>query len=205
MDRVWRARAGYRTRVRAGATGGRGHPAASAGEHERLRSLIREIPDFPRPGISFKDITPLLCDASALAQAVAGLARYARPLQVDLVVAAEARGFLLGPALALELGAGFMLARRPGKLPPETVGAEYLLEYGAGRLELHTDAPCAGKRVLVHDDLLATGGTARALCELVERLGGEVVGCGFLVELAFLHGRELLAPYEAHALVIYES
>ncbi len=172
---------------------------------EQLRELIREIPDFPRPGIGFKDITPVLADPSALASAVQGLAEYARPLAVDCVVAAEARGFLLGPALALELGAGFALARKPGKLPYETVSAEYLLEYGAGRLELHTDAVHRGRRVLVHDDLLATGGTARALCELVERLGGEVVGCGFLVELAFLHGRERLAPHEAHALLTYES
>ena len=172
---------------------------------EQLRELIREIPDFPRPGIGFKDITPVLADPSALASAVQGLAEYARPLAVDCVVAAEARGFLLGPALALELGAGFALARKPGKLPYETVSAEYLLEYGAGQLELHTDAVHRGRRVLVHDDLLATGGTARALCELVERLGGEVVGCGFLVELAFLHGRERLAPHEAHALLTYES
>jgi adenine phosphoribosyltransferase len=171
----------------------------------RLRGLIREIPDFPTSGIGFKDITPLLADPTALADAVRGLAEYARPLRVDCVVAAEARGFLLGPALALELGAGFALARKPGKLPYETVSAEYLLEYGAGQLELHTDAVQGGKRVLVHDDLLATGGTARALCELVEQLGGEVAGCGFLIELAFLNGREQLAPREAHALLTYES
>jgi adenine phosphoribosyltransferase len=171
----------------------------------QLRGLIREIPDFPKPGVGFKDITPLLADPSALALGVRGLAEYARSLEVDCVVAAEARGFLLGPALALELGAGFVLARKPGKLPYETVSAEYLLEYGAGQLEIHSDALSAGKRVLVHDDLLATGGTAAALCELVEQLGGEVVGCGFLVELAFLHGRERLAPREAHALLTYES
>ena len=126
-----------------------------------LRELVREIPDFPREGIGFKDITPLLADARALRAAVDGLAEYARPLNVDCVIAAEARGFLLGPALALELGAGFVLARKPGKLPYETVSAEYLLEYGAGELELHTDALGPGRRVLVHDDLLATGGTAR--------------------------------------------
>jgi adenine phosphoribosyltransferase len=178
--------------------------AAGAGEPS-LRSLIRDIPDFPRPGIGFKDITPLLADPRALAVAVGGLAEYARPLRVDCVLAAEARGFLLGPALALELGAGFLLARKPGKLPYETVSAEYLLEYGAGELELHSDAVSAGSRVLVHDDLLATGGTAAALCELVSQLGGEVVGCGFLVELAFLHGRERLAPHDAHALIVYDS
>jgi adenine phosphoribosyltransferase len=170
-----------------------------------LRRLVREIPDFPKEGIGFKDITPLLADPGALQAVVRGLAEYARQLNVDYVIAAEARGFLLGPALALELGAGVVLARKPGKLPYETVSAEYLLEYGSGQLELHTDALGAGDRVLVHDDLLATGGTARALCELVEGLGAEVVGCDFLVELAFLGGRALLAPHEAHALISYES
>jgi adenine phosphoribosyltransferase len=171
----------------------------------RLRSLIRDIPDFPQPGILFKDITPLMADADALAEAVAGLAEYAQPLQVDVVVAAEARGFLLGPALALELGAGFVLARKPGKLPYDTVSAEYALEYGESTLELHTDAVAAGRRVLVHDDLLATGGTAATLCDLVEQLGGEVVGCGFLIELAFLQGRERLAGRDVHALISYAS
>ena len=171
----------------------------------RLRALIREIPDFPRPGIAFKDITPLLADPRALAESVRGLAARARPLRVDCVVAAEARGFLLGPALALELDAGFVLARKPGKLPYETVSSEYLLEYGAGELELHTDAVRDGTRVLVHDDLLATGGTAAALCELVEQLGGEVVGCGFLIELTFLNGRKRLEPREVHALLSYSS
>jgi len=173
-----------------------------------LRELVREIPDFPREGIGFKDITPLLADPRALRAAVKELARYARPLNVDCVIAAEARGFLLGPALALELGVGFVLARKPGKLPYETVSAEYLLEYGSGELELHTDAlgaGRAGRRVLVHDDLLATGGTARALCELVESLGGEVAGCGFLIELELLGGRALLEPHEAHALISYAS
>jgi adenine phosphoribosyltransferase len=170
-----------------------------------LQALIRDIPDFPRAGISFKDITPLMADAGALAEGVRRLADYARALEVECVVAAEARGFLLGPALALELGAGFVLARKPGKLPYETVSAEYLLEYGAGQLELHTDAVASGRRVLVHDDLLATGGTAAALCDLVEQLGGEVAGCGFLIELAYLNGRERLAPREVHALITYDS
>jgi adenine phosphoribosyltransferase len=168
-----------------------------------LRQLIRDIPDFPEAGIVFKDITPLMANPDALALAVRGLAEYARPLRVDCVIAAEARGFLLGPALALELGAGFVLARKPGKLPYETVSAEYLLEYGADQLELHSDAIGKGARVLVHDDLLATGGTAAALCDLVAQLGGEVAGCGFLIELAFLGGRERLAPHEAHALLSY--
>ncbi len=172
---------------------------------ERLRQLIRDIPDFPEPGILFKDITPLMADPRALALAVQSLAEYARPLQVDCVIAAEARGFLLGPALALALDAGFVLARKPGKLPFETVRAEYLLEYGSNQLELHTDAIGPGARVLVHDDLLATGGTAAALCDLVGQLGGEIVGCGFLVELAFLNGRKRLAPHEAHALLTYDA
>ena len=175
------------------------------GDPVDLRALIRDIADFPSPGIAFKDLTPLLADAAALREAVRALAELARPLEVDCVVAAEARGFLLGPALALELGAGFVLARKPGKLPYETVSAEYLLEYGAGQLELHTDAVASGKRVLVHDDLLATGGTAAALCDLVEQLGGEVAGCGFLIELAYLNGRERLAPHDVHALLTYES
>ncbi len=184
---------------------GAGEASVEPRGDQRLRGLIREIADFPTPGIGFKDITPLLADAGALGVAVQGLAEYARPLEVDCVIAAEARGFLLGPALALELGAGFVLARKPGKLPGETVSAEYVLEYGTARLELHTDAIHGGKRVLVHDDLLATGGTSKALCELVEQLGGEVVGCGFLIELAFLEGRQRLAPHQAHALLTYES
>jgi adenine phosphoribosyltransferase len=117
------------------------------------------------------------------------------------VLAAEARGFLFGPAVASELNAGFVLARKPGKLPRETVSVEYELEYGVDRLEVHTDAIGPGARVLVHDDLLATGGTARALCQLVERAGGEVVACGFLMELAFLRGRDRLAGYDVHALL----
>jgi adenine phosphoribosyltransferase len=171
----------------------------------RLRGLVREIPDFPRAGVGFKDITPLIADRDALADAVRGLAALARTLRPELVVAAEARGFLLGPALALELGAGFALARKPGKLPYSTIRAAYELEYGAAELELHSDAVAPGARVLVHDDLLATGGTALALCELAEQLGAQVVGCGFLIELAFLAGRERLAPREVHALLHYEA
>jgi adenine phosphoribosyltransferase len=170
-----------------------------------LRALIREIPDFPRPGIGFKDITPVMADPAGLDAAVTGLAKLARPLDVDVVIGAEARGFLLGPALARELNAGFVLARKPGKLPSETVRAEYLLEYGTDALELHSDAVSSGARVLVHDDLLATGGTARALCELVERLGGTVAGCGFLIELTFLNGRERLAGHDVHSLIRYDS
>jgi adenine phosphoribosyltransferase len=170
-----------------------------------LRDFIRDIPDFPKPGILFRDITPVMADATALSAAVDQLAEPARPLGVDVVIGAEARGFLLGTALARELGAGFVLARKPGKLPYTTVRAEYLLEYGTDALELHSDAVHAGTRVLVHDDLLATGGTARALVELVEQLDGEVAGCAFLIELAFLNGRERLAGHEVRALVTYEA
>ena len=173
-----------------------------------LADHIRDIPDFPAPGILFKDITPLLLDADALSEAIGELAEWARPLEVDYVVAAEARGFLLGPALARELRAGFILARKPGKLPHETVRAEYALEYGTDTLEVHSDALRAGgdrARVVVHDDLLATGGTAGAVCELVERLGGEVVACVFLAELAFLGGRGRLEGREVSSLVVYEN
>jgi adenine phosphoribosyltransferase len=169
-----------------------------------LAGFIRDIPDFPKPGIVFKDITPLLLDPGALDTAVRGLADWARPLEIDLVVAAEARGFILGAALARELGAGFVPARKPGKLPHETVSAEYVLEYGVDALEMHADALAHGARVLLHDDLLATGGTARALAELIEGRGSVIAGCGFLVELAFLGGREKLAGYDVHALVHYE-
>ena len=167
-----------------------------------LRAHIRDIPDFPKPGIVFRDITPLLADAAALAETITGLADHARPLDVDLVIAAEARGFLLGTALAHELGAGFVLARKPGKLPHDTVRAEYQLEYGTDSLEVHADAIGPGARVLVHDDLLATGGTAGALCSLVEQLGGTVVACSFLVELAFLGGRETLGGRQVFSLLV---
>jgi adenine phosphoribosyltransferase len=170
-----------------------------------LRTFIRDIPDFPRPGIGFKDITPVMSDARALDAAVQQLADAARSLAVDVVIGAEARGFLLGPALARELNAGFVLARKPGKLPSETISAEYQLEYGTDSLELHSDAVAHGARVLVHDDLLATGGTAKALCQLVEQLGGSVAGCHFLIELAFLSGRERLSGYDVRALIEYEG
>ncbi len=174
-------------------------------ELSQLRALVRDIPDFPTPGIVFKDITPLLLDPAGLALAVRGLAEMAAPLGVQYVVGAEARGFILGAALARELGAGFAPARRPGKLPHETVRAEYALEYGYGALELHADALASGARVLIHDDLLATGGTAQALCELVEGLGGQVVACAFLIELSFLNGRDRLAPRDVLALIDYSD
>ncbi|MBA2420066.1 MAG: adenine phosphoribosyltransferase [Thermoleophilaceae bacterium] len=170
-----------------------------------LRSHIRDVPDYPRPGIVFKDITPLLLDAAALRSAVDQLADYAKAHGIDYVVSAEARGFVLGGALAAASGAGFVVARKPGKLPREVDSAEYELEYGVDALEVHSDAMRGGPRVLVHDDLLATGGTAEALCRLVEQAGGEVVGCAFLVELEFLNGRSRLAGRDVLSLITYES
>ena len=170
-----------------------------------LRALIRDIPDFPMPGIVFKDITPLLLDPHAVDTAVEGIAEWAGPRGVDFVVAAEARGFILGAAIARDLGVGFVPARKPGKLPHETISAEYILEYGVDALEMHADALAGGPRVLLHDDLLATGGTARALAELIEGAGAEIVGCAFLVELTFLGGRERLAGYDVHALLSYDG
>ncbi|HTP19073.1 MAG TPA: adenine phosphoribosyltransferase [Solirubrobacteraceae bacterium] len=172
---------------------------------DELRELVREIPDFPQEGILFKDITPLLLDCVAMDAAVLDLAAFAQPLRVDLVIAAEARGFILGGALAREIGAGFVPARKRGKLPSETVSVEYLLEYGVDVLEVHSDAFAHGARVLVHDDLLATGGTARGVCDLVAGLGAEVVGCAFLIELSFLGGRERLDPYPVHAVLEYSA
>jgi adenine phosphoribosyltransferase len=168
-----------------------------------LAALIRDVPDFPRPGIAFKDIMPLLGDAQALRQAVDELARFAAPRRPELVLAAEARGFILGGALAYALRCGFAAARKPGKLPWRTVSVEYALEYGTDSLEVHEDAIRPGMRVLVHDDVLATGGTARAKVELVEQLGGVVVGVAFLVELVFIGGRAKLAGQDVCSLVQY--
>jgi adenine phosphoribosyltransferase len=170
-----------------------------------LRSKIRDIPDFPKPGIVFKDIMPLLADAEALQATVEQLAEWAEPRNVDYVVGAEARGFILGSALAYRLGCGFVAARKPGRLPYLTVGAKYALEYGFDALEMHVDAVPRGSRVLVHDDLLATGGTARAKIDLVEQLGAEVVGLAFVVELTFLGGRDRLYPYDVHSLIQYDA
>ncbi len=170
-----------------------------------LRSYIREIPDFPKEGVGFKDITPVLSSPEALQASVSALADYAREVGAEVIIGAEARGFLLGPAIALGAGCGFVLARKPGKLPYTTVRAEYLLEYGTDALELHSDAVAHGARVLVHDDLLATGGTAKALCDLVEQLGGTVAGCGFLIELEFLEGRAKLEGFDVRALLGYEA
>jgi adenine phosphoribosyltransferase len=168
-----------------------------------LASLVRDVPDFPKPGIVFKDIMPLLASPEALKQTVDELAGWAAPRNPDIVLGAEARGFITGGALACRLGTGFVAARKPGKLPWRTVSAKYALEYGFDVLELHADAISSGQRVLVHDDVLATGGTAKAKCELVEQLGGEVVGVLFIISLDFLNGRERLADYDVHSLISY--
>ena len=170
-----------------------------------LRDYIADIPDYPRDGIVFKDITPLFLDPGALRQTVDELSEYARGIDVEYVVSAEARGFILGGAVAAQVGAGYIPARKPGKLPREVNSVEYVLEYGVDALEVHKDALAGGARVLVHDDLLATGGTARALCDLVEQAGAHVAGCVFIVELAFLAGRERLAPHDVHSLIVYED
>jgi adenine phosphoribosyltransferase len=170
-----------------------------------LRSFIHDIPDYPKPGIVFRDVTPLFLDPAALERAIALLATWAGEREVDYVVAAEARGFVLGAAIAARVGAGFIPARKPGKLPREAISVEYALEYGVDALEVHRDALSGGARVLVHDDLIATGGTAAALCGLVEQAGGVVGGCAFVIELAFLGGRERLADYDFHSLVVYDS
>jgi adenine phosphoribosyltransferase len=168
-----------------------------------LASKIRDIPDFPKPGIVFKDIMPLLADPEALHETVERLAEFAEPRKPDLILGAEARGFILGAALAYRLNCGFVAARKPGKLPWRTVSVKYALEYGFDALELHADAIKPGTRVIVHDDLLATGGTARAKVDLVEQMGGEVVGLAFVIELEFLNGRERLEGYDVFSLIQY--
>jgi adenine phosphoribosyltransferase len=168
-----------------------------------LASKVRDVPDFPEPGIVFKDIMPLLADPEALRDAVERLAEWSAPRQPDLILGAEARGFILGGALAHKLGCGFIAARRPGKLPWKTISASYALEYGENALEVHADSFANGARVLVHDDVLATGGTVKAILDLVEQLGGVVVGVAFLIELEFLNGREKLEGFDVHSLITY--
>jgi adenine phosphoribosyltransferase len=168
-----------------------------------LASKIRDVPDFPTPGILFKDIMPLVSDPAAFRESIDRLAEWAGPRAPDVILGAEARGFIFGGALAYALGCGFVPARKPGKLPWETVGATYALEYGNDTLQIHSDAIAAGQRVIVLDDVLATGGTACAKIELVEKVGGVVVGALFVIELTFLGGRERLAGYDSHALIAY--
>lgn len=161
-----------------------------------LDRFIREIPDFPKPGINFKDITPLLGDPSALGMAVEMMANPFRKMNVDVVAGAESRGFIFGTALAQTLSAGFVPIRKPNKLPHSTHSAEYDLEYGTDMLQIHVDAIQPGQRVLIADDLLATGGTMKACCELVNHMGCEIVGLTFLIELGFLNGRNQLSTYD---------
>jgi adenine phosphoribosyltransferase len=168
-----------------------------------LRSKIREVPDWPTPGVGFKDISPLLADAEALEKAIRELAEWVKDQQPDLVLGAEARGFILGAAIAREVGCGFLPARRPGKLPPETVSVNYALEYGQNSLELNPDLIARGTRVVIHDDVLATGGTVGALGGLLDELGAEVVGAAFIIELTFLNGRDKLGDFPVHALITY--
>ena len=170
---------------------------------EQLKALVRDVPDFPKAGIVFKDLMPLIGNAAAFHATIGHLAEWARPRTPDVILGAEARGFIFGGALAYALGCGFVPARKPGKLPWETVHATYDLEYGSDTLEMHRDGVDDGARVIVLDDVLATGGTAKAKVDLVEQLGGIVVGALFVIELTFLDGRDKLAGYDVHALIEY--
>ena len=171
---------------------------------DHLKSLIRDIPDFPKPGIMFRDITPLLADPSGLALSIELMANPFRGKNIDLVVGAESRGFIFGTAVACCLSAGFVLVRKPGKLPHKKVSKTYDLEYGKDTLEMHADAILKGQRVLIVDDVLATGGTMKACCELVEGLGGKIVGVAVLTELLALDGRAKVTPHQVHSVLKYE-
>jgi len=168
-----------------------------------LRARVRDVPDFPKEGIVFKDVMPLIADPEYFAETIRRLTEWARPREPDLILGAEARGFIFGGALAYALGVGFIAARKPGKLPRETIEATFELEYGTDRLQVHRDAVPPGARVIVLDDVLATGGTAKAKLELVEQLGGVVAGVVFVIELTFLHGRDRLDGYDVHSLIQY--
>ncbi|MFD2602669.1 adenine phosphoribosyltransferase [Flavobacterium suzhouense] len=168
-----------------------------------LNQYIRDVQDFPKEGVMFKDITPLLNNPKAVRECMALLLNNLRDRKIDKVVGVESRGFFFATLLAYELNAGFVPVRKPKKLPFATVSASYELEYGTDTLEVHTDAIKPGDRILIHDDVLATGGTAAAVCELVEKLGGEIVQCNFLMELSFLNGREKLGNREVYAPLVY--
>ncbi|TVQ54994.1 MAG: adenine phosphoribosyltransferase [Phycisphaerales bacterium] len=170
---------------------------------QRLEPLIREIPDFPKPGVMFKDITPLLADAAGLALAVEFMANPFRKANIDLVIGAESRGFIFGTAIAQSLCCGFVPVRKPGKLPAERRSMTYDLEYGTDTLEIHADAIGPEHRVLIVDDLLATGGTMQACCDLVHDLGAEIAGISVLIELTFLNGRQRVKPHEVTAVLTY--
>jgi len=168
-----------------------------------MKQLIRDIPDFPAPGVMFRDITPVLQDPKAFKEVIDSMVECVAPMKADVIVGIESRGFVLGTPIAIQLGLGFVPVRKAGKLPADTIRAEYALEYGTNAVEIHRDAIEPGMRVAIVDDLLATGGTAKAAVELVEELGGKVVGLSFLIELEFLHGRSLLEGYEVCSLVRY--
>ncbi|MGR3296032.1 MAG: adenine phosphoribosyltransferase [Candidatus Bathyanammoxibius sp.] len=168
-----------------------------------LKALIRDVPDFPKKGIVFKDITPLLSDVQGLRTAIDRLTEHYRNTNVSVVVGAEARGFILGPPVALNLNAGFVPVRKPGKLPYKTKSVTYDLEYGTDTVEIHEDAIKPGQEVLMLDDVLATGGTMAACCKLVESMGGRIVGCAFLLELTFLNGRKALDGRDVFSLIQY--
>lgn len=168
-----------------------------------LKAYVRDVQDFPEPGVVFKDISPLLKDNSAFEYAIQGLLSVIGDLNVDKVIGIESRGFFFAPLLATRLQAGFVPVRKPGKLPSDTISENYTLEYGSGALEIHADGLEAGDRVLIHDDVLATGGTAAATCKLVEQLGGKVLQCNFLLELTFLKGRSKLNGYPMSSLLMY--
>jgi adenine phosphoribosyltransferase len=170
---------------------------------DELKAKIRDVPDWPEKGIVFKDIMPLLADADALRRTIDLLGDWAEKRRPQVVIGGEARGFFIGSAIAYKLSCGFVPARRPGRLPLETVSVEYALEYGRNALELQADAFKGGTRALIHDDVLATGGTSKAMAELVEQLGGEVVGFNFIIELDFLNGREKIADYDVFSLIHY--
>ena len=172
---------------------------------DELRKLIREVPDFPKPGINFYDITTLLKDPTGLEETVDALTELCRGLDVDTVIGVESRGFIFGAPLAYQLGVGFIPVRKPRKLPSDTVSVSYELEYGTDSLEMHKDAIGEGHNVLIVDDLLATGGTARAVVDLVESVGGKVAGLLFVVELNFLNGRAKFDGYNVQSLVRYDS
>ncbi|MCD5028550.1 adenine phosphoribosyltransferase [Enterococcus asini] len=168
-----------------------------------LKDYVASIPDYPKPGIIFRDISPLMADGAAYREATKQIVDYAKEKAIDMVVGPEARGFIVGCPVAFELGVGFAPVRKPGKLPRETISVSYELEYGTDTLTLHADAIKPGQRVLVCDDLLATGGTVKATIELIEKLGGIVVGCAFLIELEELHGREKIKDYDILTLMDY--
>jgi adenine phosphoribosyltransferase len=172
---------------------------------QSIRSAIRAIPNFPKPGIVFRDITPLLCNGKLFARTIDILAERYRNQQIDAILGIESRGFIIGAAVAYKLGAGFCIVRKPGKLPYNTHRATYSLEYGTDTLEIHVDALPRNARVVIADDLIATGGTAAATAELVQKLGGEVVECAFVIELSFLGGREKLRPNRVFSIVQYDS